>query len=63
MQTITNWARSIDLFAVPVSLNYKGKKKFSTVCGGVMSLLIFSIFTAYELMVMVDLIKQPTLSG
>ena len=37
--------RKFDLFAVPISLSYKGKKEFSTKCGGFASLLIMIIFS------------------
>ena len=34
-----------DLFTVPISLSYKGRKEFSTKCGGFVSLIIMIIFT------------------
>lgn len=33
--------RHVDLFGVPVQLTYQGQKKFTTCCGGVMSILMF----------------------
>ena len=48
MQKVLNTVRNIDLFAVPVSLTYKGKKKFSTPCGGFFSLLIILAFLIYS---------------
>ena len=44
--------RSLDLFAVPVSLTYKGQRQFTTLLGGFFSLLIilsFLVFTAVSL--------------
>ena len=42
----------MDLFAVPVSLTYKGERQFTTLLGGFFSLVIilsFLVFTAVSL--------------
>jgi len=44
-----NLTKSIDLFSNPVSLTYKGKDKFQTVYGGILSSVILSICFAYFL--------------
>ena len=47
MQKVMNTVRGLDLFAVPVSLTYKGQKKFGTPCGGCFSIFIIICFMAY----------------
>ena len=44
MQNIANLIRDFDLFAVPVSLTYKGKRFFGTLAGGCFSLLLIMLF-------------------
>lgn len=60
--------KSVDIYAKPIQLTYKGKEKFSTSCGGLMSLIvyIFVIGTfVYNLRDLIDrrqtLIKKNTL--
>lgn len=42
----TNFVRSIDRFSTTRFVGYKGQETYSTVCGGVFSLLIIAIFIA-----------------
>ena len=63
MQNILNKVRSLDLFAVPVSLTYKGKTRFSTLCGGFFSLIIILGFLAYSVMTLHELIVHPVLKS
>ena len=37
-----NITKSIDMFAVPISLNFKGKNRFSTFIGGVATLAVIA---------------------
>jgi hypothetical protein len=49
---ISNFLKSIDIYAKPVQLTYEGKDTFSSPCGGFLSLsvMIFIISaTAYSL--------------
>lgn len=61
MQGFKSTVRNLDLFAVPVSLTYKGKTKFNTLCGGFFSLLIILVFVAYAGLDMYTLIAHPVL--
>ena len=46
-QWTANMIRSYDHFASPVSLTFKGKKRFSTIIGGFFSLLMILIVLCY----------------
>ena len=61
MQKILGSLRKIDLFAVPISLTYKGEKKFSTRIGGCLSLILLLGFVAYSIVTLYDLINNPYL--
>ena len=63
MQCILNTVRNFDLFAVPVSLTYKGKKRFNTLCGGCFSLFLILCFFSYAGISLHQLIKNPELQG
>lgn len=54
-----NAIESIDLFAQPVTLTYRGKREFSTVLGGCLSLVIILAFTTYASVTLHELITQP----
>ena len=51
--------RDLDLFGMPVSLTYKGKKKFGTLCGGFFSLFLILAFIAYAGIYMHALMTDP----
>lgn len=51
----------MDLFAVPVSLTYKGKKSFSTLCGGCLSLVLIVGFLIYAGLSLHTMIAYPVL--
>ena len=53
----------MDMFAVPVSLTYKGKTQFNTLCGGCFSLVIILTFVTYAGLSMHTLITQPDLKS
>ena len=53
----------MDMFAVPVSLTYKGKTQFNTLCGGCFSLVIILTFVTYAGLSMHTLITQPVLKS
>ena len=59
MQNILNKVRDQDLFAVPVSLTYKGKTKFNTLCGGCFSLVLILAFFTYAVVTLYDLLTDP----
>ena len=40
--------RRVDIFAVPVSLTYKGQRQFNTFVGGCFSLLLIVAFLTYS---------------
>ena len=61
MQRLSNAVRNVDMFAVPVSLTYKGKNRFNTFCGGCFSLLIILAFVIYSGIAMHKLITKPVL--
>ena len=63
MRTLLDYLRKIDLFAVPISLTYKGEKKFSTRIGGCFSLLLILGFIAYSITSLYHLIKNPYLQN
>ena len=63
MQNVLNAVRNLDLFAVPVSLTYKGKTRFSTLCGGSISLVIILAFATYAGLYMHKLITDPVLKS
>ena len=55
--------RDLDLFAVPVSLTYKGKKRFSTLFGGCFSLVLILVFATYAALTLHKMIVNPTLKN
>ena len=59
MKNINKAVRGLDFFAVPVSLTYKGKKKFSTMVGGICSLVLILGFVAYSAVTMHTMIEDP----
>ena len=63
MANILNAVRNLDLFAVPVSLTYKGRSKFSTLLGGCFSLIIILVFLVYAVWLLQDLIFNPILKS
>ena len=63
MQSILNKVRGRDLFAVPVSLTYKGKRRFNTLCGGCCSIFLLLSFTIYAVLDLFSLIVHPDLMG
>ena len=63
MQNVSNAVRNLDLFAVPVSLTYKGKTQFNTLCGGCFSLVIILMFVTYAGLSMHTLITKPVLKS
>ena len=63
MQNILNKVRDQDLFAVPVSLTYKGKTKFNTLCGGCFSLVLILAFFTYAVVTLYDLLTDPVVNN
>ena len=61
MGSVSSGIRSIDFFAVPVSLTYKGKKKFNTLAGGCCSLLLIVFFMTYGIWTLINAIMSPVL--
>ena len=59
MQSALNLVRELDMFAMPVSLTYKGKRQFSTLLGGFCSLFLILVFMAYSAVTMHKLIVDP----
>ena len=55
--------RDVDLFAVPVSLKYRGKSKFGTQVGGCLSLLIILLFSVYSGYTLYEMIVNPALQN
>ena len=49
----------MDFFAVPVSLTYKGKRKFGTAVGGCLSLLLILFFITYSVYTLYYMIAKP----
>lgn len=37
---ISRWLRNFDVYGKPVTMTYRGKDKFQTTCGGVISLIV-----------------------
>ena len=58
-----NAVRGLDLFAVPVSLTYKGNTKFNTLCGGCLSLVMILSLLTYAVMDLHFLMVHPVLTG
>ena len=48
MQQIYKAVSKLDLFALPVSLTYKGQRSFTTFGGGLLSILVVVAFLAYQ---------------
>ena len=63
MSRLLNLIRDFDLFAVPVSLTYKGKKRFNTLLGGLCSLLLLISFLTYSALTFHHLIAHPVLKS
>ena len=47
MKFFTDWIRSIDKFADPVQVKYRGTGGFKTYCGGVLTLISKSVVTFF----------------
>ena len=47
MESVLEWIREWDFFAVPVRLNYKGQKAFNTTIGGCCTLTFLIGFFVY----------------
>ena len=58
-----NFVRDMDLFAVQVSLTYKGMKQFNTLLGGCCSLLLILVLATYSAVTLHDLIAHPVLKN
>ena len=58
---MTSKVRELDLFAVPVSLTYKGNERFGTLCGGCLSLFIILVFTTYAVVALWEQNFNPAL--
>ena len=63
MSRLLNLIRDFDLFAVPVSLTYKGKKRINTLLGGLCSLLLLISFLTYSALTLHHLIVHPVLKS
>ena len=63
MQAIATGLRDLDLFAVPVGLTYRGRRKFGTFIGGFFSLFLILSFTGYAIYTLHQLIVNPTLKN
>ena len=59
MQSILQAVRALDLFAVPVSLTYKGQKAFNTILGGCCSLLLIIGFVTFIAVNLHQLLMNP----
>lgn len=55
--------RSLDFFAVPVSLTYKGQKSFKTFVGGCISLLLLIVCVTHATISLYVYITDPKLSN
>ena len=54
----SNQIRKWDYFAHPVSLTIKGKRKFSTILGGLFTLLMISMLLTYGSILFITLINK-----
>ena len=41
--------RSVDFFGQPIELTYKGKRAYHSPFGGIMTIIMVSVFTVYAL--------------
>ena len=62
MQSILQAVRMLDLFAVPVSLTYKGQKAFNTILGGFCSLLLIIGFGTFITLDLHKVLTNPDFS-
>lgn len=62
LSCIFSLVRDKDMFGVPIAFNYKGSSTFNTIFGGLASLVIYSIFTAYTVFLLNKMISKKTLS-
>ena len=58
-----NAVRGLDLFAIPVSLTYKGKRFFDTLLGGFVSLILILVLSTYATMTLYNHLTSPQLFG
>ena len=54
-----SFIRKFDAYAVPVRFTYKGDDQFTTVCGGLLTLLTFFLIVAYGLQQTIYLWIKP----
>lgn len=58
---LENAILSIDIFAQPVTLAFKGRRRFNTLAGGCLSLLIVLSFATYAAWSLNKMITKPVL--
>lgn len=63
MGKISDFLSRVDLFGVPVTLNYRGKEKFTTMCGGCVSLILFVVFMGIFTYDMVTELNNPNFTA
>ena len=63
--SLQNKLRSCDVFGVPVSLKLDGSTNFTTSCGGIISILLKILITAYFCMQLLALVNysDPSISS
>ena len=63
MNRFYNKLASMDAYGEPVSLNFQGNTKYSTACGGLITLLVYclSFLLIRELFIQVYEQKDPTI--
>ena len=55
-----NWIREKDIFGVPVQLTYKGSSSYTTLVGGVSSIIFIVSFATYAIWTFHTSYFEPT---
>ena len=62
LNKVRHLTRKIDIFSVPISLTYKKEDSFSTVLGGLLSILAIIILGGFFITETVILVQSPEYS-
>lgn len=58
MRGVVPLLKQLDLFALPVTINYKGNQKFPTIFGSVVSVLCFTLITVFTMLKVQGLLNR-----
>ena len=52
--------KKLDAFGTPVSVNYRGEQTYNSICGGVMTISIFTLLAVYSYLGTMRMINRDT---